>query len=71
MTHPYAAIDPLALIFPTRVYLILVEKLHPNTPLIDVMRAAAKTMTAEEKAQTAASAKRIAEFAHAAASVVG
>jgi hypothetical protein len=36
-----------------------------------VMRTVAKTMTADEKAQTAANAKRIAEFAHAAASVVG
>jgi hypothetical protein len=71
MNHFYAAIDPLAVILPTSVYLKFVEKLHPNTPLIDVMRTVAKTMTADEKAQTAANAKRIAEFAHAAASVVG
>ena len=49
MIHAYAAIDPLALIFPTSVYVKIVEKLHPHTPLIDVLRAAAKTMSKEEK----------------------
>jgi len=71
MIHAYAAIDPLALIFPTSVYVKIVEKLHPHTPLIDVLRAAAKTMSKEEKAETAANAKRIAEYAQAAISVVG
>ena len=46
MSHFYAAIDPLALLLPTSVYLKLMDQIHPNTPLIDSLRAV--KMTAEE-----------------------
>jgi hypothetical protein len=69
--HTYAAIDPLAMMLPTSTYLQLVEKLHPNLPLIDSLRAVAKNMTAEEKFFVISGAKRVSEFAHAATSAVG
>ena len=32
MIHEYAAIDPMALLFPSRLYIELSEKLHPQVP---------------------------------------
>ena len=32
MIHEYAAIDPMALLFPSRIYISISEKLHPHVP---------------------------------------
>jgi hypothetical protein len=32
MIHEYAAIDPMALLFPSRIYISMSEKLHPHVP---------------------------------------
>jgi hypothetical protein len=53
----YAAIDPLALIFPSSVYVRLVEKLHPHVPKVAEIKEAAKGMTAEERSFVLAKAK--------------
>jgi hypothetical protein len=50
MFSEFVAIDILALIFPTSVYLKLVEKFHPNEPPIAHLAEAIKQMTPEEKA---------------------
>jgi hypothetical protein len=50
MFSEFVAIDPLALIFPTSVYLKLVEKFHPNEPAIAQLGEAVKQMTPDERA---------------------
>ena len=60
------AIDPLAVIFPTHVYLVLVEKYHPHEPAIVAMQEVAKTMSAADKRSALARAKMLAEYAEAA-----
>ena len=32
MLHEYAAIDPMALLVPSRIYISMTEKLHPHAP---------------------------------------
>lgn len=44
------AIDPLALLLPTRIYLILVEIHHPNTPLAASLAEALAKATPDERA---------------------
>jgi hypothetical protein len=60
-----AAIEPLALIFPTRIYLILMEILHPNTPLTDALPKALAQANAEERAFIGKPVKAITAICHA------
>ena len=50
MINDFAAVDILALIFPTSVYLKLVEKLHPNEPATAQLGAVVKQLTPEQRA---------------------
>ena len=61
-------VDPLSTMLPTRIYLAIVEKLHPNVPLI---RELAATMTAEEKQESLALASAMAAAADAVKKAVG
>ena len=63
--HTFAAIDPLALMLPTSVYITLVNKLHPNEPPEAVLTATMRTMTAEEKQFAVVNAKRVGAYAQA------
>ena len=56
------AIDPLAVIFPTHVYLILMEKIHPHEPVIAAMQEVAKSMSAADKRSALARAKMLGEL---------
>ena len=47
----YVAIDPLALVLPSAVYVRLVEKFSPHVPKVAEISEAAKGMTAEETAE--------------------
>ena len=49
MLHEYAAIDPIALLFPTRLYTELSEKLHPNVPKAIEIKEAVGRLTPEER----------------------
>ena len=64
----HAAIDPLAMLLPTNIFLIYMEKLHPNEP---VLREAMSKMTAAEKAETLAVANLMAAAAAAVKKVAG
>jgi hypothetical protein len=61
-------VDPLSVMLPTRIYLAIVEKLHPTLPLI---REAAASMTAEEKQESLALASAMAAAADAVKKAVG
>jgi hypothetical protein len=62
MASHAAIIDPLAMLLPTSVYLALMEKLHPNEP---ILREVMAKMTAAEKAETLALANVMAAAAEA------
>jgi hypothetical protein len=61
----YVAIDPLALVLPSAVYVKLVEKFNPHVPKVAEIFEAAKGMTHEEKAFVLARAKNMAAHANA------
>ena len=46
----YVAIDPLALVLPMSVYVIIAEKLHPHEPKVAQVREALKSLSESEKA---------------------
>ena len=61
-------VDPLSMMLPTRIYLAIVEKLHPNLPLI---REAAASMTGRGEARVARARKRDGGRRHAVKKAVG
>lgn len=52
MSHLPALVDPLSMLVPTRVYLILVELHHPHAPLVESLAKAFERATAQERAET-------------------
>ena len=60
-----AAVDPLAVIFSTEVYLMIQEKLHPNLPLIDAVKATLAEASAEQRQFALARAKMVNEMSKA------
>ena len=59
----FAAIDPLALVLPMSVYVIIAEKLHPHEPNVAEVREAVKTLSHAEKAFVLARARQVAASA--------
>jgi DNA-directed RNA polymerase specialized sigma24 family protein len=49
MIHEYAAIDPMALLFPSRLYIELSEKLHPHVPKSIEIKEALGRLTPEHR----------------------
>ena len=49
MIHEYAAIDPMALLFPSRLYMSMSEKLHPHVPKSVEIKEAVGRLTPEER----------------------
>jgi hypothetical protein len=49
MIHEYAAIDPMALLFPSRLYVALAEKLTPQVPRAIEIKEALGRLTPEER----------------------
>ena len=47
--HEYAAIDPIALLFPSRLYIELSEKLQPQVPTSTEIKHALGRLTPEER----------------------
>jgi hypothetical protein len=67
----FAAIDPLAVMLPTKVYLALLEKLHPNEPPTQAIDSVMHTLSARERGEVVASARRVAEYANAVMKAAG
>jgi len=63
IVNNYVAIDPLALLLPSSVYVRLVEKFHPHVPKVAEVLEAAKGMTAEERASAISQARNLAAHA--------
>lgn len=61
----YTAIDPLAIIFPSAVYVRLAEKLHPHLPAIAEIQEVAKGMSPEERRFVLTRARTLSAYAKA------
>jgi len=71
MLHEYAAIDPMALLFPSRLYVSLAERLHPPVPKSAEIKDALGRLTAEERLYILTRAKMLANFSKAVEEAVG
>jgi hypothetical protein len=67
MTHfsEFAAIDPLALILPMSIYIIVAEIKHPHEPNVGKLREALSTLSDAEKTFVLARAREFAASAKA------
>jgi hypothetical protein len=65
MIHEYAAIDPMALLFPSRLYIELSEKLHPQVPKSGEIKEALGRLTPEERQYILVRARMLANYSKA------
>jgi len=65
MIHEYAAIDPMALLFPSRLYIEMSEKLHPQVPKPVEIKQALGRLTPEEKQYILVRARMLANYSRA------
>src|SRR5919201_1986560 len=65
MLHEYAAIDPMALLFPSRLYVSLAERLHPSVPKSAEIKDALGRLTPEERLYILTRAKMLANYSKA------
>ncbi len=59
--NSFVAIDPLALIFSTEIYLMLMEIKHPHVPLTEALAQLAKRTTVEDRKEVLARVKMMQE----------
>ena len=71
MIHEYAAIDPMALLFPSRLYISLSEKLHPHVPNSIEIKEALGRLTPEERLYILQRARMLATYSKAVEEAVG
>ena len=71
MLHEYAAIDPMALLFPSRLYVSLAERLHPQVPKSAEIKEALGRLTPEERLYILTRAKMLANYSRAVEEAVG
>jgi hypothetical protein len=65
MIHEYAAIDPMALLFPSRIYISMSEKLHPHVPKSMEIKEAVGRLTPEERLYILGRARMMSTFSKA------
>ena len=70
MIHEYAAIDPMALLFPSRLY-IDSEKLHPHVPKSIEIKEALGRLTPEERKYILVRARMLSTYSKAVEEAVG
>ncbi len=71
MIHEYAAIDPIAFLFPSRLYVTLSERLHPHVPKSVEIKEALGRLTPEERLYILTRAKMLASYSKAVEEAVG
>jgi len=71
MLHEYAAIDPMAFLFPSRLYVTLSERLHPHVPKSVEIKEALGWLTPEERLYILTRAKMMASYSKAVEEAVG
>jgi hypothetical protein len=67
----FVAIDPLALLLPSRAYVIVAEKLHPHVPKLADLREGVATLNVEERKFVLARARTLAAYAKAIEEALG
>ena len=71
MMHEYAAIDPIALLFPSRLYIELSEKLQPQVPTSTEIKHALGRLTPEERLYILRRARLLLSYSKAVQEAVG
>jgi hypothetical protein len=71
MLHEYAAIDPMALLFPSRLYVSMTERLHSHVPKSVEIKEALGRLTPEERLYILARARMLASYSKAVEEAVG
>jgi hypothetical protein len=71
MMHEYAAIDPIALLFPSRLYIELSEKLQPQVPTPTEIKHALGPLTPEERRYIVRRARVLLSYSEAVQEAVG
>lgn len=71
MMHEYAAIDPIALLFPPRLYTELSEKLLPHAPTSTEIKNALDPLTPEERLYILRRARMLLSYSKAVQEAVG
>src|SRR5262245_47084757 len=71
MIHEYAAIDPMALLFPSRLYIELSEKLHPHVPKSIEIKEALGRLTPEERKYILVRARMLSTYSKAVEEAIG
>jgi len=71
MIHEYAAIDPMALLFPSRLYVELSEKLHTQVPRSIEIKEALGRLTPEERQYILLRARMLSSYSKAVEEAVG
>jgi hypothetical protein len=67
----FAAIDPLFLIFPEKIAIILAEKLHPHTLSVGDIQKALQGLSPEERAAVGRRAQVLGAYAKATTEALG
>ena len=71
MIHEFAAIDPMALLFPSRLYVLMSEKLHPHVPKSLEIKEAIGRLTPEERIYILQRARMLSTYSKAVEEAVG
>ena len=71
MLHEYAAIDPMALLFPSRLYIELSEKLHPHLPKPIEIKEALGPLTPEERKYILVRARMLSSYSKVVEEAIG
>jgi len=71
MMHEYAPIDPIALLFPSRLYIELSEKLQPQVPTSSEIKNALGPLTPEERLYILRRARMLLSYSKAVQEAVG
>ena len=71
MMHEYAAIDPMALLFPSRLYVSLSERMLPHVPKPIEIKEALGRLTPEERLYILQRARMLSHYSKAVEEAVG
>ena len=71
MIHEFAAIDPMALLFPSRLYVLMSEKLHPHVQKSIEIKEAIGRLTPAEMLYILQRARMLSTYSKAGEEAVG
>ena len=71
MLHEYAAIDPMAILFPSRLYISVAERIQPHVPKPTEIKQALGRLTPEERLYILQRARMLSNYSKAVEEALG